>query len=189
MWQQVWQRVWPEAKVIFGIAGSITAALYIKRGIEKLTGLKLIDPNILNNGLAPKPASAPATPVNGNGTSAAQSSFSLASRKFMEGKGSEFVRGLGVLHYDRKWNTCDGYTLYEHNRRIRSDHTEGPCPLLVQTKGCRDCDWYVKHRSYSSRWEEEDYDDGTCTALLWLEKSQGEYTGLNQFDRETRQPY
>src|SRR5215510_4802205 len=46
-----WDRLWQEAKVILGIAGGITTALWIKRLIEKLSSHNIIDKDIVEHGL------------------------------------------------------------------------------------------------------------------------------------------
>ena len=48
-----WRTFKHEALAVLSVAGSLTAALWIKRTIERLTHSKVIDPDVLRNGLAP----------------------------------------------------------------------------------------------------------------------------------------
>ena len=76
---ELWDRLWRETKVILGIAGGITTALWIKRMIEKLSGSDIIDKDIVEHGLErklPVPVTAPQQPAS----SAPPSSWSGHSR-------------------------------------------------------------------------------------------------------------
>jgi len=48
---ELWEWVLAKARVILGVAGSITMTLWVKRTSERLTDQQVIDHNIVANGL------------------------------------------------------------------------------------------------------------------------------------------
>src|SRR5712692_1262378 len=79
---ELWERLWRETRIILGIAGGITTALWIKRMIEKLSGSNIIDKDIVEHGLekkVPVPVTAPLQPAS-PASSSPSSSWSGHSR-------------------------------------------------------------------------------------------------------------
>src|SRR5437870_6320375 len=67
---ELWDRLWREAKVILGIAGGITTALWIKRLIEKLSSNNIIDKDIVEHGLE-KRLPVPVSPIPSSSSASA----------------------------------------------------------------------------------------------------------------------
>jgi hypothetical protein len=75
--------------------------------------------------------------------------------------------------------TCDGHTLYDHDRMLKSSHL-GPCPLLRTDTDCEACMWHVETGRY--RYEPQ------CTALVWLEEmAEDDALGLTDTKRALEQ--
>src|SRR5215510_3867231 len=92
-----WQTVKQEAVAVLAVAGSLTAALWLKRIIERLTTSKVIDPTVLQHGLAPAPATSQ-TPSPQPDASTPPSFLNLrpsVSRDFRSGPGRVYVPGHG----------------------------------------------------------------------------------------------
>jgi hypothetical protein len=88
-----WDRLWQEAKVILGIAGGITTALWIKRLIEKLSSQQIIDKDIVEHGLEQRvpvpvaPSPSPSSSAPGWPSCCSPTDFLVAAQWAAEGYG------------------------------------------------------------------------------------------------------
>jgi hypothetical protein len=180
---ELWDRLWGETKVILGIAGGITTALWIKRLIERLSGNHIIDKDIVEHGLEkklPVPVTAPlqpsspassALPSSWGGHARSESPWWRTNGKREPGGGEVLVDGWEgpiQVRYSAKYETREGLTLYDHDTELNPHHECGSCPLLKARTACRDCEWYVDRGSYVF--------DPQCAALMKLEESPEDFT-------------
>jgi hypothetical protein len=179
---ELWDRLWRETKVILGIAGGITTALWIKRLIERLSGNHIIDKDIVEHGLEKKlPVPVPAPPQSASPASSSPSfwrdsprpasSWWQANGKREPGGGEVLVDGWEGpirVRYSAKYETREGLTLYDHDTELSPHHECGACPLLKAKTACRDCEWYVDRGSYVF--------EPQCAALTKLEESPEDFT-------------
>src|SRR5215510_6311316 len=119
---ELWDRLWRETKVILGIAGGITTALWIKRLIERLSGNHLIDKDIVEHGLEkklPVPVTAPLPPASSaplsswSGHARPASPWWQANGKRGSGSGEVLVEsreGPIRVRYTAKFETREGLT-------------------------------------------------------------------------------
>ena len=179
----LWDRLWRETKVILGIAGGITTALWLKRLIEKLSGSKIIDKEVVEHGLEkklPVPVTAPlqpatpassAPPSSWGGHARPASPWWPAHGRREPGGGEVLVEsweGPIRVRYTAKFETREGLTLYDHDTELNPHHECGACPLLKARTACRDCEWYVDRGSYAF--------EPQCAALTKLEESPEDFT-------------
>ena len=180
---ELWDRLWRETKVILGLAGGITTALWIKRMIEKLSGNDIIDKDIVEHGLEkklPVPVTAPlqppspasfAPPSSWGDHSRPESLWGRANGKQESGGGEVLVEsweGPIRVRYSAKYETREGLTLYDHDTELSPHHECGACPLLKARTMCRDCEWYVDRGSYAF--------EPQCAALTKLAESPEDFT-------------
>src|SRR5262249_46206366 len=146
-----WQALKQEALAIIAVAGSLTAALFIKRLVERLTTSRVIDANVLKHGLAPTPASTTLSSTQptqqerdlpGFRASHTSSWYNSLQRQHRTGPGRVWVDGVGSILYRAKVQTSDGYTLYEHDTELNPFHIT-PCPLLRADENCDRCEWCI----------------------------------------------
>jgi hypothetical protein len=177
---ELWDRLWRETKVILGIAGGITTALWIKRMIEKLSGSNIIDKDVVEHGLEkklPVPVPAPPQPASSaplsswSGHARPASPWWQANGKRESDSGKVLVdswEGPIRVRYSAKYETREGLTLYDHDTELSPHHECGSCPLLKARTACRDCEWYVDRGSYVF--------EPQCAALTKLEESPEDFT-------------
>src|SRR5262245_22230696 len=173
-----WDRLWQEAKVILGIAGGITTALWIKRMIEKLSSQQIIDKDIVDHGLEKKvpvpisPGSLPSSPAPGwRHAPPPPAPWWQQHGQRRDGGGEVLVdswNGPIRVRYSAQYETRDGLTLYAHDTELDPGHECGPCPLLKAKIACTDCEWLVDRGSYAF--------EPQCAALTKLQESPDDLT-------------
>jgi hypothetical protein len=177
-----WHTFKSEAVAVLAVAGGLTTALWIRRILERLTHSKVLDPNVLKNGLTPNGTSTitntPPTAPPQNGNSSTISMFGHReplSREHTEEPGRQYIAGRGWVSYRQKVKTSDGYILFDHNTQLNDDHL-GPCPLLHTDLDCSDCPWRVDAGPY--HWEPK------CAALVKLHEEPREGMSLSGVRRQ-----
>ena len=163
-------RLAKEGKAIISVASSLTLALYIKRGIQKLVQGKIVPEEVLERGLTTQPEPVSSSTGHGDWFHPPRQHGPVHS-----GPGRVPVQWAGVyVYYSNKYLTPDGYELYQHDEHLHDGHTEGACPLL-KPDICYDCDWFDPN-SRNIVW------DNNCLAQRWIEEcSSSTDVGLDRF--------
>jgi len=171
-----WRAFKREALGVLAVAASLTAGLWVKRIIERLTSAKIIDENVLKHGLSPNlPATTPLTtppPREPFPFRAGQQSSWLNSlhRQHRTGPGATWVDGVGQVRYRAMVKTSDGFTLYDHDETLNPYHVV-PCPLMRADETCDNCEFFVDQ----GMWR----DQPQCAAHVKLHDEPREGVSLN----------
>lgn len=142
-----------EGKEILIAALALTAALWVKRQVEKLGQTRWFNKDLLKG----------AQPTT---TSSATAAAETDASKVRSGSGNVYLAGYGRLYYRSALKTRDGHMLYDHDEILNPCHV-GPCPLLRKDMDCEECVWLVDAGSY--------HYGPKCAALVKLEDSPTEY--------------
>ena len=163
-----------EIKVIAAQAVGVVAALWVRHLVMRAIDGKVLDKNIVQNGLQAGPPRPPATttlPVMS--PSQQQSSFSQfrTPRPWKEGPGRIWIPEIQrYVSYRTKYNLPDGTEVYDHDETLNRGHSEGPCPLLKARVDCWDCQHSVARPNFQR--------DTHCAARLWLDEIQNPEVSL-----------
>ena len=146
-----WRRWKREGVVILATAASITLSLWLKRTVERLIAGRIVDKNIVSQGIG-------GVPVTANQTNQSQYFTQKNAPGPMEWRGGRWepkrsgvvsvsVDGREVhVRYSRSLEV-EGYTLYQHDEILRADHLTS-CPLLRARTSCTDCNWFMNDGVY-----------------------------------------
>ncbi|MBI3248847.1 MAG: hypothetical protein HYZ50_20280 [Deltaproteobacteria bacterium] len=156
-----------EIKVIAAQAVGVVAALWVRHLVMRAIDGKVLDKNIVQNGLRATPAqpSPSNLPVPVTAPRQEQSAFSqFRERPLREGPGMIWIPEIQRnLRYRLKYNLRDGTALYDHDETLNRGHQHGPCPLLKVRTDCWNCQHHVESPHMS---------EPICVARTWMEDVQ-----------------
>lgn len=173
---------WPHVRHTLVSALGFSLSLWAHKKLQEPAVQSFVKKDILDHGLEEKPTSPSASvPAVRQSTLYQQFTPQRGASSWKEGPGRVW-KGNILIYYRRKYTTPDrpeGYVLYDHDELLRSDHYEGPCPLLIMDRGCQECRW---HNRDPHQWFDDDGRKLKCLAKVWMQEIQNDITGLEELE-------